>query len=220
MNIPTSETIETAETPEFDHHVATFWQGMRELLLEHDPVDDTENWALSELLLNLEGGPEKLTRDSEGSHFTVSCFCLDPTGTSALMLRHKKLGKLLNPGGHLEPNDSSCSNGAIREVFEEALPPGSPSPTLMLGGSLFDVDAHDIPAGHGMSAHRHLDLRFLARMPKGYQPWFNPEEASGAVMVPLAELAHSSEEVSMRRMARKAIEIVEARARMAASSAS
>lgn len=191
------------------------WAGLRDLISEHKPSDHAERWALSEISLSLDGGEAKLSKSAPGSHFTVSCLCLDARMTRALMIHHRKLGRVLQPGGHIEPADASFQAAAMREVAEETLPPGSPPPTLMLDGALLDVDAHDIPASASTPAHRHLDLRFLARMPEGHEPWHNPIEATGALWVPLAELA-ASPDPSISRMARKALEIVAARPRLPA----
>lgn len=184
------------------------WQGLIELLDEHEPADAAEALSLAEMRAAAEAGPALLDRSSLGAHFTASCFCLDETGTQALLLRHKDFGRLVQPGGHIEPGDSSCSGAAMRELSEEALPPGSASATLLLDGSLFDVDAHPIAAGPKAPAHRHFDLRFLVRLPRGYQPWHAPSEAAESLLADLAWLGAQGSQASdpsVARMARKAL---------------
>ena len=52
-------------------------------------------------------------------HLTVSGFIFSRDGDSVLMLRHRALGRWLQPGGHLEPSDPSLAYALFREVCEE-----------------------------------------------------------------------------------------------------
>lgn len=191
---------------------STIFLGLHDLISKYRPIDGAESQSLFEISQAWDAGPEKLLKSTRGAHFTVSCLCLDARMEQALMIVHKKLGRLLQPGGHIEPGDASFQSAAMREVSEETLPSGSPPATLMLDGALLDVDAHDIASSASMPAHRHLDLRFLARMHKSYKIWHNPTESSAALWVPLTELALNPD-ASLARMARKALKIVAARPR-------
>ena len=92
-------------------------------------------------------------------HLTASAWVLDSTCTHAAMIHHRKLGRWLQPGGHIEDHDASWRAAAQREVTEEigltafiALPDAE---------QLFDVDVHAIPARPDAPTHFHYDLRFL-----------------------------------------------------------
>lgn len=50
--------------------------------------------------------------------FTVTGYVVNPQRTKLLLVRHKKLGKWLPAGGHLETNELPHL-AAIREVYEE-----------------------------------------------------------------------------------------------------
>ena len=52
-------------------------------------------------------------------HFTASAFILNPMG-QPLALLHKKLQRWLQPGGHLESQDQSPLQAALREAKEES----------------------------------------------------------------------------------------------------
>ena len=51
-------------------------------------------------------------------HFCVTTYVFDETNESFLFIKHKKLGKWLPPGGHVDPNELPDVAG-IRETFEE-----------------------------------------------------------------------------------------------------
>ena len=101
---------------------------------------------------------EPLSRDEPSAHFTASAFVIDEAGVRTCLVEHAKLGRLLQPGGHVEPDDVSLEAAAIREAREETaleveLHPTAPRP--------FDVDVHEIPDRPGEPAHFHLDVRYL-----------------------------------------------------------
>ncbi len=84
------------------------------------------------------------------THVTSSAIVVGRRGV--LLLRHRRLGIWVQPGGHLEPGEPLAA-GARREAAEEtglavAHPPGGPV--------LAHVDVH--AGGRG---HTHLDLRWL-----------------------------------------------------------
>lgn len=96
-------------------------------------------------------------------HFTASAFVLSPENDSVLLVLHKKLGLWLQPGGHIEPTDSSVVQAAEREVAEEVglsglelIEPHAP---------ILDLDIHSIPPRPSEPAHQHFDVRFAFRAP-------------------------------------------------------
>ena len=98
------------------------------------------------------------SRDQARAHFTASAFVVDESGERVCLVAHAKLGRILQPGGHVEPTDISLEAAALREASEEtrlelALHPTAPRP--------FDLDIHEIPERPGEAAHFHLDIRYL-----------------------------------------------------------
>ncbi|MCL1787739.1 MAG: NUDIX domain-containing protein [Defluviitaleaceae bacterium] len=51
------------------------------------------------------------------NHFTATGIVFNPAG-KVLMIKHKKLGVWLPPGGHVDENELPC-DAVVREVFEE-----------------------------------------------------------------------------------------------------
>ena len=93
---------------------------MIELLTGHRPADSVESEYRGQMLDLIEnhGDPFSRSRFDPG-HFTVSALVLPPDGSSLLMIFHTKLGRWLQPGGHVEPSDADLQAAARREVVEE-----------------------------------------------------------------------------------------------------
>ncbi|HEY6962443.1 MAG TPA: NUDIX domain-containing protein [Gaiellaceae bacterium] len=120
-----------------------------------DEREDADRCAMLRLADELE---EPTARTQAQAHFTASAFVVDETATRVCLVAHAKLGRLLQPGGHVEPTDLSLEAAALREAREEtslelAFHPSAPRP--------FDLDIHEIPAHGDEPAHFHLDVRYL-----------------------------------------------------------
>ncbi len=116
------------------------------------PVDDREAVSVATCLEVLGGLTRPFERDAGPVHVTGSGVVTGPDGV--LLLRHRKLGIWVQPGGHLEAGERPWE-AARRETAEETglevelvPPPGAGEPPLL------HVDVH--PAG----PHTHLDLRY------------------------------------------------------------
>ena len=94
-------------------------------------------------------------------HFTASGFVLSPDQKSLLLILHGKLGRWLQPGGHIERDDTSVEDAARREIAEET----GLSSIDRVGSTLVRIDAHDIPERGAEPGHIHIDLGvgFVAR---------------------------------------------------------
>jgi 8-oxo-dGTP pyrophosphatase MutT (NUDIX family) len=124
-------------------------------------------------------------------HVTTSAFILDPAGTRTLLIRHRSLGRWLQPGGHYEPPDSLATS-ALREAVEETgLGTLALDPWHARTGLPIDIDTHRIPArpARNEPEHWHHDIRFLVRADPA-DP-LRPElaEVEGAAWLPVSVLA-------------------------------
>jgi 8-oxo-dGTP pyrophosphatase MutT (NUDIX family) len=59
-----------------------------------------------------------LATSTESRHLTASMVVIDPANAQVLLAFHKGMGRLVFPGGHVDP-DESPDETALREVFEE-----------------------------------------------------------------------------------------------------
>lgn len=128
-------------------------------------------------------------------HVTASAWVVDTGLSRTLLTHHAKLGLWLQPGGHCD-GDSDVLGSALREVREEA---GLTRLTPMLGGQLFDVDAHEIPARGTEPAHIHYDVRFLIKADPG-EPLRISAESHDLAWVDLGQVAALNTDESVLRM--------------------
>lgn len=102
-----------------------------------------------------EHGALALSRQHPTAHFTASAIVCTPDH-QVLALHHRKLQRWLQPGGHIEANDSSPLIASVREAQEESgltdLIPLAPYP--------IDLDIHTIPARADEAEHEHFDIRY------------------------------------------------------------
>ncbi len=129
-------------------------------------AEDTNSLRL--LAEQLEQNDQDITsRKNFVGHVTASAFVINKFTRQVLLLQHKSLGKLLQPGGHIDKEDDSPLGAALREIEEEtglkpdelALRPVLRNhPTVPL-----HIDSHYIPENprKGEPGHYHHDFRYL-----------------------------------------------------------
>jgi 8-oxo-dGTP pyrophosphatase MutT (NUDIX family) len=86
-----------------------------------------------------------------------------------LLIKHRKLGKWLPIGGHLEENESP-DEAVLREVREETGLDAEIVGETLSGGSEETVEVLHVPnhvqletLNHGTGLHQHVDLIYLCR---------------------------------------------------------
>ncbi len=124
-----------------------------------DPGADGEAAKSRELVLSLlaESGEPFSRLQFNPGHITCSGLVLSPTRAAILLVLHRRLGRWLLPGGHVEAADDSPAAAARREVMEEtgARIPSGIAPRLV------GIDVHGIPPRRDEPFHLHHDLSFL-----------------------------------------------------------
>jgi 8-oxo-dGTP pyrophosphatase MutT (NUDIX family) len=166
--------------------------------LEEHAVAWPDNAAAVARMLELERGPHDpfSRRHVEPGHFTASAFVLCPERRRVLLIHHAKLGRWVQPGGHVEASDPDLLSAARREVLEETgVAVGS-----ALGG-VFDVDIHVIPANPKEQAHLHFDVRYA--FVADSERLLSSPEVLGARWVELAAVAQLTDEDSVLRCVKR-----------------
>jgi 8-oxo-dGTP pyrophosphatase MutT (NUDIX family) len=120
---------------------------LQQVLAVHVPSDGKEHHDVAVVRRYLSWLRQPFAQEADPTHVTASAVVLNRSG-DVLVHRHKRLGVYLQPGGHIDGNESP-EQAATRELFEET------GVTLDVG-PLVHVDVHQGPRGHV-----HLDLRYL-----------------------------------------------------------
>lgn len=121
-------------------------------LARHAPVDDRERRSLARIRALAAWLPRPFDERADPTHVTASAIVTD--GARVVLHRHKRLGRWLQPGGHVDA-DERPTDAARRETAEET---GLRARHPAGGPTLLHVDVHE-----GGRGHLHLDLRYLLR---------------------------------------------------------
>lgn len=119
-------------------------------------VNDVKCRRDRQRLLNLlDSTDEPFSRSQfDPGHITVSALLFSPNLEDILLVKHAKLARWLQPGGHVEPDDEDISETARREVAEETcVTLDHEAPLPMVG-----VDVHSIPPYGEDPPHSHYDI--------------------------------------------------------------
>lgn len=148
----------------------------------------------------LEQGEEALDRRNyEPGHITASGIVFSPDRSAILLVYHRRLGRWLQPGGHIDRDDDSTWEAAAREVLEET--------GIVLRDErhapLVAINVHRIPASKGEPDHLHHDLAW--RFVSAGKPPERTRERRQAVWCPVDDLAHHGADEPLRRAVRRAL---------------
>jgi 8-oxo-dGTP pyrophosphatase MutT (NUDIX family) len=119
-------------------------------VVDRSPIDDAERDCIAQFLRHYDALDRPFDQEADPVHVTGSAIVFGPRGV--VLLRHKRLGLWLQPGGHVDAGESPWE-AAVREAREET------GLDIRFDGEappLVHVDVH--PGGRG---HIHLDLRYL-----------------------------------------------------------
>lgn len=130
---------------------------------EAEDLKDAINLANQEMSSDL----EITNRKNFTGHFTASSFIICPKEKKILLLEHKSLNKLLQPGGHIEEYDKTPLDAALRELKEETGQNPDNFTYIQVDPENylipFRVDSHPIPENSKKheGAHIHHDFGYL-----------------------------------------------------------
>lgn len=141
--------------------------------------------------------PDAFLRTCRPGHFTASALILDDSRSRVLLVKHRKLGIWVQPGGHAD-GEENLLNVTRREVEEETGLSGCRAENFVL-----DLDIHPIPRRKEESAHDHYDVRFLFFADPSL-PLVISDESDALQWVDIETLSQYTQDESMLRMLHKA----------------
>jgi 8-oxo-dGTP pyrophosphatase MutT (NUDIX family) len=168
-------------------------------LASYHPSDKQEVIFQQSMLEFLEENKEaSFLRTTKNAHFTASAWILNKDKTAVLLIKHAKLNKWLQPGGHAD-GETDLLMVALKEAREET---GLDELALMSNG-IFDIDIHSIPKGSsGEAAHEHYDVRYAFIFTAASQVTIN-HESTAYKWIDLQDIATFTNNTSILRMANK-----------------
>jgi 8-oxo-dGTP pyrophosphatase MutT (NUDIX family) len=179
---------------------------LRALLDRLEPADSLEREHKTRVIALLDEARDAFDRAHfSPGHVTASAFVVDPSREQLLLILHGKLGRWLQPGGHIDAGDPSVVATARREVLEET----GLDLRAAANSQLLDVDVHQIPARADTPAHEHFDVRFAFEAERTDAR--AGSDALGARWVSIAELLAGGPELPTDESVLRAVRKLRAR---------
>ena len=150
----------------------------------------------------IESNSNLFGRDTVYGHITCGAWILDDTHKRVVLVRHRRLARWIQPGGHIEPFETPFES-AVREAAEETGLEG----LVPWQGGVFNLSVHLFPEGKDGPAHYHLDFRYLFLAPEAAK--LNPtDETDGVEWVPLAQIREYTDEDTILEMTEKTEKLI------------
>lgn len=179
-------------------------QLMLERLRSYRAADEREERHRTRILAHVEDCGAWWHRDTLPGHVTASAFIVDTELEQMLLHHHRKLDRWLQLGGH-DDGEQDPARTVLREIEEES----GLTDVAFFGGApaVFDLDVHPIPATATMTAHDHLDVRFLVLADPGAPLQRAEEESLDLAWFPLTEAQLRMGEAGALRVVRKILDL-------------
>ena len=121
-------------------------------------------------------------------HFCASVFLINPEDKRILLVKHKKFNKWVQPGGHIE-DEETPEEAALRETYEE-----TGIKVKLLGDRFPREDDFIKPLGIQKNRNKegdvHIDIIYAGVPNYSVMPNINKEENYGAKWFSRGELEH------------------------------
>lgn len=173
-----------------------------------DSLDDyarrwpPERATVADFAALLADAEDPFRRERLAGHFTASAWLVDRSGRRTLLTHHRKLDRWLQPGGHAD-GDRDLRAVALKEAEEETGLRG-----LAVEDGIFDLDRHWIPEREGVPGHWHYDVRYVVRAGDD-EAFVVGDESHDLAWRDVAGVeADDTMDPSLRRMARKWLNLV------------
>lgn len=172
-----------------------------ELLTRYERAWPDEAGLARRFVAFVQAHADCLLRTCVPGHITASAWIVSSDGGRALLTHHRKLGRWLQLGGHVD-GEVEVERAALREAQEEsgmaAFTFRRWSPDLVP----LDLDVHGIPARGAEPQHEHWDVRFWLQALPG-QELVRSAESVDLRWFDADELLTATSEESVLRLQRK-----------------
>lgn len=172
-------------------------QQLLDQLRNHNPIDAEEERMLGQCVRFAEAYENCFDPGLGIGHFTAASWITCPNSQSVILLHHRKLNKWLQPGGHIEANETA-RQASLREAVEETGLNG----LSLITENIFDIDIHMIPEINGHPPHFHFDIRYHYTLPELLTPR-NNKESKEVKWVDLKLVPDFNHQPSLIRMVKK-----------------
>jgi 8-oxo-dGTP pyrophosphatase MutT (NUDIX family) len=166
------------------------------LLEKYNSIYSEELDYKQNMLQLIELAPRCYSRDLLEGHFTASAFIVNNDCTKTLLVKHRKLNKWLQPGGHCD-GEQNLLKVAIKEANEE-----TGLSNFDTDSEIFDIDIHSIPERKGVPEHLHYDVRFLLISNENDELKIS-DESVDLQWIPLGQIVNYNPDASIMRMVNK-----------------
>ena len=175
------------------------------LLTQHSPADEKEARDVLRIKSLILAHPNIFSRSCQVGHITASAAIIELESGRALLHYHKRLGRWLQVGGHLE-GDADIALAALREAREETGLPDLRFLDPAGAAAPIDIDIHTIPPYGDQAEHLHLDFRYILVTSQTEALAPAPGESTRFRWLPIADALALGDEIdaSLRRLLRKA----------------
>jgi 8-oxo-dGTP pyrophosphatase MutT (NUDIX family) len=171
-------------------------EDLLEIVKSQVPLDAAEAEGLL-ALPHILSSDDPFNPDEMSGHVTASLIVLDPDSSAFLLIEHPKIKKWIQPGGHVDADDSSPLDAALRELKEET---GLIDPEVLNQGRPIDLSVHLFPHRSDRPAHFHFDVRFVVRAKSAEIP-VSPENLAVRWM-PLEEVGQLGQDNLVRTISK------------------
>ncbi len=130
------------------------------LLARQKPADAKEARDIHRIQSLITAHPDIFSSSCEVGHVTASAVIVELESRRTLLHYHKRLGRWLQVGGHVE-RETEIAQAALREAREETGLPDLRFHRAECPASPIDIDVHSIPRRGDQPEHLHLDFRYL-----------------------------------------------------------